>query len=141
MAIDPQIDSIRAGTGQSISSIMIRAALERHRLPHIVPWRQYVVGGGLMSYGPDFVDIVRRSADYVDRILRARTLPSFPCKPPPSSSSRSISRPRKRLGSRCPRPAHGCWRGDRIALSLLRRRCPLLAQSGHTRTAECLFLG
>jgi putative ABC transport system substrate-binding protein len=67
--------------GQSISSIMIRAALERHRLPHIVPWRQYVVGGGLMSYGPDFVDIFRRSADYVDRILRARTLPSFPCKP------------------------------------------------------------
>jgi hypothetical protein len=35
-----------------------------------------------MSYGPDFVDIFRRSADYVDRILRARTLPSFPCKPP-----------------------------------------------------------
>jgi len=58
MAIDPQIDSIRAGMGQSISSIMIRAALERHRLPHIVPW--YVAGGGLMSYGPDFVDIVRR---------------------------------------------------------------------------------
>jgi hypothetical protein len=43
MAIDPQIDSIHAGMGQSISSIMIRAALERHRLPHIVPWRQYLL--------------------------------------------------------------------------------------------------
>ena len=47
----------------------IRVALERHRLPHIVPWVQFVSAGGLMSYGPDLVDIFRRSAEYVDRIL------------------------------------------------------------------------
>ena len=48
----------------------IHAVLERHRLPHIVPWRQFVSRGGLMSYGPDFNDIFRRSAVYVNRILK-----------------------------------------------------------------------
>jgi putative tryptophan/tyrosine transport system substrate-binding protein len=60
----------------------IRAALERHRLPHIVPWRQYVVGSGLMSYGPDFVDIFRRSADYVDRILKGANPAELPVQAP-----------------------------------------------------------
>ena len=60
----------------------IRAALERHRLPHIVPWRQYVAGGGLMSYGPDFVDIFRRSAEYVDRILKGAKPAELPVQAP-----------------------------------------------------------
>ena len=60
----------------------IRTALERHRLPHVVPWRQFVSRGGLMSYGPDLVDIFRRSADYVDRILKGANPAELPAQAP-----------------------------------------------------------
>ena len=72
-----------------INQATIRAALERYRLPHIVPWRQFVVGGGLMSYGPDVDDIFRQSADYADRILKGGIPPSFPSRHPPGTNSRS----------------------------------------------------
>jgi putative ABC transport system substrate-binding protein len=65
-----------------INNAMIRAALERHPLPHIVPWRQYVAGGGLMSYGPDLDDIFRRSADYVSRILKGENPADLPVQAP-----------------------------------------------------------
>jgi putative ABC transport system substrate-binding protein len=60
----------------------IRVALERHRLPHIVPWVQFVSAGGLMSYGPDLVDIFRRSAEYVDRILKGANPAELPAQAP-----------------------------------------------------------
>jgi putative ABC transport system substrate-binding protein len=40
------------------------------RLPAMFPWRAYVDAGGLMSYGPSFVDLNRRAAAYVDKILK-----------------------------------------------------------------------
>ena len=42
----------------------------RHRLPAVYPFRFYVTGGGLISYGPDSIDPHRRAAGYVDRILK-----------------------------------------------------------------------
>jgi putative ABC transport system substrate-binding protein len=48
----------------------IHEALDRHPMPAIFRWRQFVSNGKLMSYGPDTIDIYRRSADYVDRIVR-----------------------------------------------------------------------
>jgi putative ABC transport system substrate-binding protein len=60
----------------------IRGALERYRLPHIVPWLPFVSAGGLMSYGPDLVDIFRRSADYVDRILNGANPAELPIQAP-----------------------------------------------------------
>jgi putative ABC transport system substrate-binding protein len=60
----------------------IRAALEQYRLPHIVPWRQFVSEGALMSYSPDIVDIFRRSADYVDRILKGANPAELPVQAP-----------------------------------------------------------
>jgi putative ABC transport system substrate-binding protein len=44
-------------------------ALQR-RTPVIYPWREYVDAGGLMSYGVNLPDQHRRSADYVDKILK-----------------------------------------------------------------------
>ncbi len=38
------------------------------RVPTIYNFREYVQAGGLMSYGPNFIDLFRRSADYVDKI-------------------------------------------------------------------------
>ena len=40
------------------------------RLPTIHFVREYVEAGGLMSYGPNLLDLFRRAADYVDKILR-----------------------------------------------------------------------
>jgi len=42
----------------------------RHRLPAVYAFPYIAREGGLMSYGPDVVDIHRRSAAYVDRILK-----------------------------------------------------------------------
>jgi putative ABC transport system substrate-binding protein len=66
----------------SIHQATIRMSLERHRLPHIVPWREYVTGGGMMSYGPSLNDIFRRSAQYVDRILKGATPSELPAQAP-----------------------------------------------------------
>src|SRR5262245_20238855 len=40
------------------------------RLPTMHSFREYVEAGGLMSYGPNFTDLLRRAADLVDKILR-----------------------------------------------------------------------
>jgi putative ABC transport system substrate-binding protein len=54
----------------------------RHRLPIVCTYRYYVESGALASYGPDQIDLFRRAASYVDRILRGerpRDLPvQFP---------------------------------------------------------------
>ncbi len=64
------------------SQDVIRSAVMLHRLPHIVPWRQFVSRGGLVSYGPDIGDIFRRSADYVDRILKGTSPAELPAQTP-----------------------------------------------------------
>ena len=50
---------------------LVIALAARHKLPAVYPQRFYVDAGGLISYGPDFVDQFRRAAGYVDRVLRA----------------------------------------------------------------------
>ena len=55
----------------------------RHRLPAIYHQREFVVGsGGLMSYGPDFRELHRRSATYVDRILKGAKPGDLPVQQP-----------------------------------------------------------
>jgi len=61
---------------------LIMALAERHRLPAIYSFRQYVTEGALMSYGPDTADIVRRSASYIDRILKGETPADLPVQAP-----------------------------------------------------------
>src|SRR5262245_54700547 len=50
----------------------------RHRLPAGYYERFFVAGGGLISYGPDFVDQYRRAAGYVDRILKGEKPAELP---------------------------------------------------------------
>ena len=73
VAPDPFINTRRA---------LIMALAERHRLPAIYSFRQYVTEGALMSYGPDTHDIVRRSASYVDRILKGEMPANLPIQAP-----------------------------------------------------------
>jgi len=61
---------------------LIMALAERHRLPAVYSLRQTVAEGGLMSYGPDGVDVVRRSASYVDRILKGAAPAELPVQQP-----------------------------------------------------------
>jgi hypothetical protein len=42
----------------------------RHHLPAVYPWRFYATSGGLASYAPDNLDLYRRAASYVNRVLR-----------------------------------------------------------------------
>ena len=48
--------------------IIERAA--KHRLPAIYEWKSFVQGGGLISYGADVPDVYRRTAGFVDKILK-----------------------------------------------------------------------
>ena len=54
----------------------------QHRVPAMSVYRQFVVDGGLMSYGPDTADIFRRSASYVDRILKGEPPGNLPAQSP-----------------------------------------------------------
>ncbi|OAF08677.1 hypothetical protein AXW67_28945 [Bradyrhizobium neotropicale] len=55
---------------------------ERHRLPAIYGFRQFVAEGALISYGPNTADIVRRSAGYVDRVLKGERPADLPVQAP-----------------------------------------------------------
>ena len=52
------------------------------RLPTIHGFREYVEAGGLISYGPNFPDLFRRSADFVDKILRGAKPGDIPVEQP-----------------------------------------------------------
>jgi putative ABC transport system substrate-binding protein len=70
----------------STSSIAHRerivALAARHRLPAIYPSRLDAAVGGLISYGPDFLDQYRRAASYVDRILKGEKPADLPVQAP-----------------------------------------------------------
>jgi putative ABC transport system substrate-binding protein len=52
------------------------------RLPTTHAFREWVETGGLMSYGPNFPDLFRRAADYVDKILRGAKPTDIPVEQP-----------------------------------------------------------
>jgi putative ABC transport system substrate-binding protein len=61
---------------------LIIALVARHRLPAIYPFRYFVADGGLMAYGIDSIDLYRRAASYVDRILRGAKAGDLPVQAP-----------------------------------------------------------
>ena len=61
---------------------MIIKLAAKHRLPAVYPFRYFVSSGGLMSYGADTVEIFRRSALYVDRILKGEKPAALPVQQP-----------------------------------------------------------
>jgi ABC-type uncharacterized transport system substrate-binding protein len=61
---------------------LIVALAERRRLPSIYPYRVFPASGGLLSYGVDQVEIFRRIAAYVDRILRGANPGELPIEGP-----------------------------------------------------------
>jgi putative tryptophan/tyrosine transport system substrate-binding protein len=72
-------------TGSSFANIhrdLTIALAARHKLPAVYPARFFVTGGGLISYGPDRVDLFRRAAGYVDRILKGEKPGDLPVQAP-----------------------------------------------------------
>jgi putative ABC transport system substrate-binding protein len=54
----------------------------QHRLPALYDVRNFVDGGGLVSYGPDLQEMYRRAAEYVDRLLRGARPGELPIEQP-----------------------------------------------------------
>ena len=72
-------------TGSAAATIhrqLIVALATRHQLPAVYYTRYFVTGGGLISYGPDYVDQYRRAATYVDRILKGEKPADLPVQTP-----------------------------------------------------------
>jgi putative ABC transport system substrate-binding protein len=58
------------GPQMAVHRDLIISLAMAHRLPNVYAFRYYPIGGGLASYGTDNIDLYRRAASYVDRILK-----------------------------------------------------------------------
>src|SRR5262249_47715817 len=90
--IEPAVTAIARAPGSSLivmpdafttvhRQLIILLAM-RHALPTIWPYRYEAADGGLLSYGVDTVDLLRRAAPYVDRILKGETPADLPVQAP-----------------------------------------------------------
>jgi putative ABC transport system substrate-binding protein len=70
------------GAFQIFHRELIITLAARHRLPAVYPFRFFVTGGGLISYGADTIDPYRRAAGYVDRILKGAKPADLPVQAP-----------------------------------------------------------
>jgi putative ABC transport system substrate-binding protein len=61
---------------------LIISLATRYKLPSVYPYRYYAVDGGLITYGPNSHDQVRRAAGYVDRILKGEKPADMPVQAP-----------------------------------------------------------
>ena len=69
----------------AIATIQYQAIVSfaaRYRMPTIYPYRFFVEAGGLVSYGPNLIDLYRRTASYVDRILKGEKPADLPVQAP-----------------------------------------------------------
>jgi putative ABC transport system substrate-binding protein len=73
---------VTASTSGAIHRNLIIKLAARHRLPAVYSFRYYVTGGGLISYAANSVDIYRRAASYVDRILKGEKPADLPVQAP-----------------------------------------------------------
>lgn len=89
--IDSAIESIRGRADalyvctdplMTVNQVRISTWAIRQRIPTIQAFRQYVDAGALMSYGPNFQDLFRRAADFVDKILRGAKPGELPVEQP-----------------------------------------------------------
>jgi len=98
------------GFGTTTRGVIALAA--RHQLPAIYNSRDYVVNGGLISYGTDIVDLYRRSAGYVDRVLKGEKPADLPVQVPTKYEVVINLKTANTLGLTVPLPLRG--RADEV---------------------------
>lgn len=81
---------------------LINSLAIRHGLPSIHPYRYGVLSGGLACYGPNTIDLFRRAATYVDRILRGEKPNELPVQAPNRYESVINLKTAKTLGLEVP---------------------------------------
>ena len=72
-------------TGSALATIhrdLIIGLAAKHKLPAVYYRRVFLTSGGLISYGPDVIDLSRRAAGYVDRILKGENPAELPVQAP-----------------------------------------------------------
>ena len=93
VCVDPLVNTNRT----RINTLALGA-----RLPTIYDFREYVEAGGLMSYGPNFPDLFRRAADFVDKILRGAKPADLPVEQPTKFELVINLQTARALGIECP---------------------------------------
>jgi ABC-type uncharacterized transport system substrate-binding protein len=73
---------VTGSPGATVHRERIITLASRHQLPAVYFASYFVADGGLISYGPDFVDQCRRAAGYVDRILKGEKPTGLPVQSP-----------------------------------------------------------
>lgn len=83
-SLDPQIQAMYVPPNILVNTnrIHINELARQRRLPTMHGFREYVVSGGLMSYGPNTPNLFRRAAEYVDKILRGAKPVDLPVEQP-----------------------------------------------------------
>ena len=76
-AVHPTSDSATTNSRELIAALALR-----HRLPTIFDFRENAAAGGLLSYGPSLLEMYRRAAAYVDRILKGAKPAELPVEQP-----------------------------------------------------------
>ena len=92
-------------TANPITSVhreQIVALAAQHRLPAVYPFRYFVASGGLLSYGADTLDLYRRAAGYVARILQGAKAGDLPVQQPTKFELVVNLRTAKALGTGVP---------------------------------------
>jgi putative ABC transport system substrate-binding protein len=89
--IAPAFEALKAGADAlyvvgdllvNTNRARIRTLAMGARLPAIYNAKEHVEAGGLMSYGPNYPDLYRRAAEYVDKILRGAKPGDIPVEQP-----------------------------------------------------------
>jgi ABC-type uncharacterized transport system substrate-binding protein len=73
---------VAAGAAAALHRNLIITLAARHKLPAVYFERSFVATGGLISYGPDYIDQYQRAAGYVDRILKGEKPADLPVQAP-----------------------------------------------------------
>ena len=83
-SLDPQFQAMYVPPNILVNTnrILINKLAQERRLPTMHGFREYVVSGGLMSYGPNTANLFRRAAEYVDKILQGAKPIDLPVEQP-----------------------------------------------------------
>ena len=97
---------VTASASAALHRDLIITLAARHKLPAVYFERFFVAAGGLISYGPDYVDQYRQAAGYVDRILKGEKPADLPVQAP--TKYELVDQPQDRQGARPRRCRRRC---------------------------------